>query len=367
MSEGCLFAVSILLLLWLLTGGALVHCWKKMRDLIHRSPTAQDMLLGLATEKIREAQDASVRLQEVADALGIGLVELGPGGTCNHRAEKWLEKICGDGSTMDLNSLIGEKDTVTAEVDGRVLLLHKKTLGPESRDLVVIQDITDSFRAAQRLKAQEKLAILGKMSAQAAHQLKTPLAVLAGKAQMLARRLYDAPELKIQADDIYQEARDMAERVNQLVEFYRERPSTTSRVELGGILASVANRLKAEAPQGKVLVSGGPCSVTTDPWVLESVIFLVAQNSLKPSVGASEVRMEALCAGERVEVHVRDDGKGIAPAALETIFEPFATREKDGLGLGLFLARDLCERIGAELKALPSAVGAHFVIELTAG
>ena len=64
----------------------------------------------------------------------------------------------------------------------------------------------------------------------------------------------------------------------------------------------------------------------------------------------------------RIDLHVIDDGDGVDEAHREQIFEPFFTTHSRGTGLGLYIARELCEANGAHLELVGSAVGADFCI-----
>ena len=63
-----------------------------------------------------------------------------------------------------------------------------------------------------------------------------------------------------------------------------------------------------------------------------------------------------------MSVIVADSGPGIAPAVREHIFEPFFTTHSRGTGLGLYIARELCDANGAQLVLVDSEVGADFCI-----
>jgi two-component system sensor histidine kinase PilS (NtrC family) len=65
---------------------------------------------------------------------------------------------------------------------------------------------------------------------------------------------------------------------------------------------------------------------------------------------------------KRVELHVIDDGDGVAAALRGQLFEPFFTTFSSGTGLGLYIARELCAANGASLEYLDSAQGADFRI-----
>ena len=64
----------------------------------------------------------------------------------------------------------------------------------------------------------------------------------------------------------------------------------------------------------------------------------------------------------RVELHVIDDGPGVPEAIRSQVFEPFFTTHHKGTGLGLFIARELCEANGAGLELGPAAGGGHFIL-----
>ena len=65
---------------------------------------------------------------------------------------------------------------------------------------------------------------------------------------------------------------------------------------------------------------------------------------------------------KRVDLHVIDDGEGVDEANREHVFEPFFTTHSRGVGLGLYIARELCEANGAHIELLSNQVGADFCI-----
>lgn len=88
-------------------------------------------------------------------------------------------------------------------------------------------------------------------------------------------------------------------------------------------------------------------------------------NALRYSTrGPASVRLIPLATDQpgRVELHVVDDGPGIASSSREQIFEPFFTTHNQGTGLGLFIARELCAANGASLELAPSADCGHFIL-----
>jgi two-component system sensor histidine kinase PilS (NtrC family) len=64
----------------------------------------------------------------------------------------------------------------------------------------------------------------------------------------------------------------------------------------------------------------------------------------------------------RTELHVIDDGEGIDAELRAQVFEPFFTTHSSGTGLGLYIARELCEANSAQLEIHENAPGAHFCL-----
>jgi two-component system sensor histidine kinase PilS (NtrC family) len=88
-------------------------------------------------------------------------------------------------------------------------------------------------------------------------------------------------------------------------------------------------------------------------------------NALRHASAADgAVRLEArpATASGRIELHVIDDGPGVGEAQRNQVFEPFFTTHGAGTGLGLYIARELCEASGASLELLDDSPGAHFRI-----
>ncbi|TML57485.1 MAG: ATP-binding protein [Actinobacteria bacterium] len=112
----------------------------------------------------------------------------------------------------------------------------------------------------------------------------------------------------------------------------------------------------------RVEVEEGLPLCLTDPSRLGQVLARLLDNAVKFSSATSLIQVSAHRAGDRVEIAVEDEGKGIPEEMLARVFEPFyqlepaATRSVGGMGTGLYLARELCEVIGATID-VESALG----------
>ncbi|HLW17019.1 MAG TPA: ATP-binding protein [Actinomycetota bacterium] len=211
--------------------------------------------------------------------------------------------------------------------------------------------------------------------ANAAHELRTPLASIVGFAELFAGGIEKMPEDAVREGlaAIVRQGRRMARLVNDLLDL--------SQLELGKarmkiqpiplaptVEQSVAN---VPAPEGhSVHVSVGPdITVLADSNRLDQVLTNLLSNAFRH--GGPNVAVEANHVNGFVHLVVADDGEGIPPDLRPHLFEPFAraldAQAKEGSGLGLAIARSLVEAFGGSLLyEQAGGTGARFVVQLQA-
>lgn len=334
--------------------------WRKHRAR-PQNTGATDFLLELASEKAKEAKAAQTQLYKIADLLRVGLLsftDIGLKGL-NIFGERLAAPLVQDKNAMlRLKGLTETSDSVTIESSFGVLqcelLKHDEFLSDMPKMVIVVQDVTQSFELARELQCRERLAILGKMTGQIAHQLKTPLAVLAGRAQLLATSRHGAslPEdMRKQLLLLYEEARSLAQHINDIVSLYRNTAMELRPVPLLQVFEAVCERLLELEHECEIFVECAKgVTALGDRAALEMVLFLLGQNAVSQTTGAQNLYFRASSKENQVWVEIEDDGRGIPLDLQPKLFEPFVSGRTDGLGLGLFLAKDLVHRMKGELN-----------------
>ena len=322
----------------------------------------QEIIYHLLSEKQLEAKKSQQALTALADALNIGLVSLKDGlpKPLSSSTEPLLKNFGGMAVLNKLKKRLQKGKTVVLKNEEAECAIQCTPVKyfKNNLELVVIQDISESFKAAKRLKQQERLAILGKLTAQMAHQIKTPLAILAGQAQMLAKKLGKDHELYLRAISIYEEAQELAEQINGITAFYKAQQPNFIEFSIKKLFDDLKRSLsRYDANCDIVFHTTSDLKLKTDYMMLKSLIFLLIQNSLAPETGATKVEVFAESSGDFVKILIKDNGKGIPPEARKEIFEPFYSTREDGLGLGLFLASELANKLGARLELEDSREG----------
>jgi PAS domain S-box-containing protein len=253
------------------------------------------------------------------------------------------------------------------------------------------RDITERKRAeAERARLQEEQAARGKAEAAvkerdeflsvAAHELKTPLAVLRGYAQLINRRVQSGgvgePGWLVESVDIVEQHTDKLTRlVDQLLDVSRIEADRVV-LELGPVdLAAAAREVVAFARTryagGPEIEVGGPdrLVVQGDALRLEQVLVNLLDNAIKFSPGGEPIDVELSANGADARVAVRDRGLGVDPAHRERIFDRFyqahANEYRSGMGIGLFISRRIAELHGGSLEAsFPEDGGSCFSLML---
>jgi signal transduction histidine kinase len=196
-----------------------------------------------------------------------------------------------------------------------------------------------------------RLATLGQLAAQLAHEIGTPLSSVSGHIQLglLQRDLPAALRERLEVS-----AREV-ERISKIVRDYLDstRPLEPDRqpTQLPRLLDEAVELVRgtAPAPRATVTLEVDPAlgAVVTDPGLLRQIVVNLISNALDAVDRAGRVSIVAASEGSDVLITVSDTGHGIAPDDLRRIFEPFYTTKGRGKGTGLGLA--ICRQLTAAL------------------
>ncbi len=203
------------------------------------------------------------------------------------------------------------------------------------------------------------------------HDLRTPLAGIAGQADALADGIVPAAEVPQVALTIRAEASRMERMVSDLLDLARLGSSTLRiepvPVDLAGLLRGMADvwsaRCHAAGVPLQVLLPADPVVVHTDPRRLRQVLDGLAENALRLLGPGLPLVLELSTAPGVAVLQVRDGGPGLAPEDYPVAFdqgvlnERYRGRRPVGAGLGLGLARQLVERLGGSIAATPAPEG----------
>jgi len=216
----------------------------------------------------------------------------------------------------------------------------------------------------RQIRRQEKLAALGKVTGELAHEVGTPLNVIAGRAEYLQARMDPADPRARDLQIIRTQIDRITETVRRVLAFARSPEPQRRLVAMREVVRTVAEFLRREAAAKGVLLEAAAddsLKISVDPDQLQQVLVNVLVNALEATPSGGSVRVDARA--DPVDpswavVAVADTGPGVPPEVLPRVFEPFVTTKGSGrgTGLGLAISRDLVRAHGGDM-AIASAPG----------
>jgi two-component system, NtrC family, sensor kinase len=228
--------------------------------------------------------------------------------------------------------------------------------------------------AVEQLRHAERLTTVGKLASGVAHELGTPLNVVAGRAQMIASGELAGAEATESARIIHEQSKRMTAIIRQLLDFARRgKPGDSAPVDLRACTARIVGLLGALARKAGVelaVAPGEPLEAVVDEGQVQQVLSNLLVNAIQACRPGGRVAVElrrtevvppADVGGTRrtmAAVAVRDDGAGMAPDVVSRVFEPFFTTKEvgEGTGLGLSVAYGIVRDHGGWI-AVDSAEG----------
>ncbi len=228
----------------------------------------------------------------------------------------------------------------------------------------------------KRLVQMERLATVGRMSAQVAHEIRNPLNALSLNAEMLGDEVDGLPEpARGEALDLLGQLQAEIERLSQVTDTYLSLARTPQPEledgDLGGLLRRVLDFVADELTQARVhaeLELGGDLPpVPMDESQLRQALLNLLRNAVEAQPDGGAVHLSAREVDGGVEFTVRDEGEGVPAEQQEAVFEPFVSTKERGTGLGLAITRQIVEAHGGTIRyeAVPGG-GASFLVRLPA-
>lgn len=219
-----------------------------------------------------------------------------------------------------------------------------------------------------------KLAVLGQMSASISHELNNPLAAIRSFADN-GRRFLERDKFD-RVDDNLSRISALTERMakisNQLRSFARKSDvNEVSQMDIAPVIMAakelLAPQFKSKMVALELQLEQDLPEVELNPIQFEQVVINLLTNALQAveEQEARQVIISTSIEGQQLNVHVDDNGPGISIDEQQSLFEPFYTTKKNGLGLGLSISQQITQAMGGLLKVSQSPIGgARFTLSL---
>ncbi len=248
----------------------------------------------------------------------------------------------------------GKQNVIIRFDDGEVELqvsFIKITLDKNYQILIFLENFSRLKQRAQQLK----LASLGRLTASIAHEVRNPLGAINHAGQLL----YESDSLTIEDQRLTEIINDHSLRINNIIEnilsISRREKTTAEKFALvpwlNKFIEEFETRCKLPRNSVRLKENKKDIFVRMDPTQLYQVLWNLCENAQRYSQGDPIMTLSCDIGddSQRPYIDIIDYGTGISDEIKEQLFEPFFTTETKGSGLGLYLARELCEANQATL------------------
>lgn len=221
------------------------------------------------------------------------------------------------------------------------------------------QQLSDMYQKLQEnfegMKRAERLSALGQLSAGLAHEIRNPLASIAGAASILQRNHPDDPKSSRCVQIIDSECKRLNKLLTNFIDFARPRLPVFQKISVDTALedvVSLANHaIGRKSINLAIRIDGSLPEIECDAEQLRQVLLNLLINAIEASSEGGTVTLKAQQNEGMLEILVVDEGSGIAPDLIDRLFDPFFTTKEMGTGLGLPVAHQIVSQMSGVLTA----------------
>jgi len=241
-----------------------------------------------------------------------------------------------------------------------------------SRQVGAVIFLEDQTRVQAQAR-QLKLAAMGRLTANIAHEIRNPLGAISHAAELLQEEPTISETTQRLITIINENTQRLDRMMNDVLRLNRGERAHRERLKLVDFLKVFVEQfaqIERIEPEVFAIELGADPEVLFDRSHLNQVMWNLCRNALRHCLrqpASIRIRVAMARFGSVVKLDVMDDGPGIAPEARSQLFEPFFTTAAGGTGLGLYIAREVCDANGATLDYVETPGGAQFTVLCRAG
>ena len=232
------------------------------------------------------------------------------------------------------------------------------------------EDLSAIREMESRMRQADRLATVGRMAANIAHEIRNPLASLTGAIEVLTSPLTADDARERLSQIVARESERLNHIIKNFLEYARPAPLSIATFDVAAAAEEVLLLLEHRASPGslKVIREFAP----SIPWAVDAqqfrqILWNLCLNAVEAMPEGGELRVSVAVRGATLEVAVSDTGDGIAAADVSHVFEPFFSTKAEGTGLGLALVHRIVQDHGGEIDVRSSpGLGTMFTLTLPA-
>jgi two-component system sensor histidine kinase HydH len=331
----------------------------------------------------KSLQDTSAFADEVVSHLPVGLIATDRSGRItffNEAAEKITgvkrglaqnqtpsallpDGLCDVQKSLDQGGEIAEQERECTFAENRTVPVSiiaariNNEAGEFIGQVLILRDLREIRRLQDEIRRQEKLAAMGGLAAGVAHEVRNPLSSIKALATFFSGQFDEGSDGKEAAEVMVQEVDRLNRVITELLDFARPSDLKKELTDIGELISRSIKLIQQDASNKNIKIevdtADDLCPVWIDPDRLAQCLLNLYLNAVQAMHTGG--RLTVKCSehsAEYVEIVVSDTGRGIAPADLNKIFDPYFTTKKKGTGLGLAIVYKIIEAHGGSISVL---------------
>jgi len=233
----------------------------------------------------------------------------------------------------------------------------------------IVLDTTTETAMRQRLLERERLAAVGELAAEVAHEVRNPLAGIRGACEIVMGGKVDAETQREVVSEVVRQIDRLNRTVTDLLDYARPAAIDPQPVDLHRLIDRVVELFREDPRNRDVSIDlRHDCElppVPLDPSQIQQVLFNLLLNASQMMGPGGTITVRTGLDGDQVRLEVRDTGPGIPPEVAPHLFKPFFTTRRGGTGLGLAIVKKIvvAHEGTIDVRSTPGA-GAEFRIRL---
>jgi two-component system sensor histidine kinase PilS (NtrC family) len=271
----------------------------------------------------------------------------------------------GGGKWDDVRESLATDTVVRGERDDFLIGDESRTLGfaitplnaidgTASGYTLIFQDLTDVKKLEAELRLKDRMAAVGELSAGIAHEIRNPLAAIAGSVQVLKKSAALNPQEQRLMSIILKESDRLNKSIADFLRFVKPQEKRPAQFDIATTLAETLDLLRnsPELGAGHTIEHGISPPVFTivgDADQIRQVFWNIARNAFQAMPGGGTLLVTTEVIGDRYNIIFSDNGRGMNDADQRRLFQPFRTSFPSGTGLGMAISYRIVQEHGGRI------------------
>ena len=226
--------------------------------------------------------------------------------------------------------------------------------GVASGYTLIFQDLTDMKKLEAELRLKDRMAAVGELSAGIAHEIRNPLAAIAGSVQVLRKSEALSPQEQRLMSIILRESERLNKSIADFLRFVKPQEKRAAEFDIAASLSETLDLL-ANSPELRSdhhierRISPASFIVSGDADQIRQVFWNLARNAVQAMPNGGALRVSTEATADTYRIRFSDSGRGMAEADQRRLFQPFRTNFPTGTGLGMAISYRIVQEHGGQI------------------